>query len=1175
MNQNFVSLHNHTEYSFLDGAIRISDLVKRTKEFGMSAVAITDHGGLFGAVEFFTECKKAGIKPILGFEAYVAPNSRFDKTQSTDERHYCHLILLAKNNTGWKNLMRLSAIGYLEGFYYKPRIDMEVLRKYGEGIIATSACVAGAIPQAILSGDMDRARKLTEEHIAIFGKENFYFELQDHGIDEEKTAMKGLIALGREMGVPFIVANDAHYLNADDALSHEMLLCIQTQTTMDDPKRMRFGNGQIYFKSPDEMAKLFPEIPEAMANTLEIAARCEVDIAVEPQLPSVDVPEGFKDPADYLSHLARNGLKARYADVTPELEKRLEYELGVINSMKFAGYFLIVQDFVRKARETGVMVGCRGSAAGSLVVYAIGITDVDPIKFDLIFERFLNPERISMPDADIDIADRDRYKLIDYVVDKYGRNAVCQIINFGTMKAKMVVKDVARVNGFSVAEMNKLSAMITEDTLAASFGLVDGEGKPRKDIPPISAIIDKNDFERYQTRNNSLTATVMGDNAYKNVFRHAAVLEGLVRQPGMHAGGVIIAPGEVVNWAPLFKQSNSDLIMTQFDMNYVEKIGLIKMDFLGLRTLTVLQDAQRLVKKYHGIDIDLWKLPDGDQKALDLFATGETTGIFQFESNGMKDYLRKLKPSGIEDLIAMVALYRPGPMDNINMFIDRKYGREKIEYPHPCLEEILSVTYGVIIYQEQVMRIAQAMGKFTMGQADILRKAMGKKQAAVMEEMGSKFIEGAVSQGIERKIAKEVYDLIVKFAGYGFNKAHAAVYAHLSYQTAYLKAHYPLEYMTAYLGAYLGNMDEFLKIRNEAERMGIRLLPPDVNRSDSDFGIDGGNILIGLAAVKNVGKAADLILMAREEGGAFSSMFDICKRTDNRIVNKKALESLIYAGALDCFGGSRAQHIDAVAMALEYGASSQKERASGQVNLFDTLGAPDAKTVSAPEPQLPPGAEWPLNIKLQNEKEILGFYTSGHPIDQYRDDLDAFATADIASEEFNNIRDGEQVTVGGLITTVKPHVQKNGKKMAFLTLEALDATIEVIAFADAFDKCQSALIPDNMVLISGGIMNRNEPKPKLRLDSCISLSLARSAFAKSVHITVSTAGLDTNIINNIKNCCREFPGDCYLIMHVTTADDSAYKIRSGNISMSPTNEALKKLRALVGNENVRIAKTIS
>ncbi|GBU21234.1 DNA polymerase III subunit alpha [Fibrobacteres bacterium R8-0-B4] len=1183
MAANFVSLHNHTEYSFLDGAIKIDELVEKTKEFGMSAVAITDHGGLFGAVEFFTKCKKAGIKPILGFEAYVAPGSRHDKKQSTDERNYCHLILLAKNKTGWKNLMRLSTIGYLEGFYYKPRIDNEVLRQYSDGIIATSACVAGAIPQAILSGDIARARKLTEEYISIFGKENFYFELQDHGIDDEKTAMKGLIALGREMGVPFIVANDAHYLLREHAASHEILLCIGTQDTLDNPKHYRFTSDQVYFKSPQEMAKLFPDIPEAMSNTLEIAERCEVDIEEEPQLPSVSVPSGFENPEEYLSHLARNGLRERYENVTPELESRLEYELGVINSMKFAGYFLIVQDIVRKAKETGVMVGCRGSAAGSLVVYAIGITDVDPIKYDLIFERFLNPERISMPDADIDIADRDRYMLIDYVVEKYGRDAVCQIINFGSMKAKMAVKDVARVNGFSVAEINNLSKMITENTLAESFGLVDADGKPRKDIPPIAELIDKNGFEKYQHGTNQLTAAVMGNSAYKNVFRHASVIEGLTRQPGMHAAGVIVAPGEVVNWAPLFKAANSEdattTIMTQFDMNYVEKVGLIKMDFLGLRTLTVLQDARRLVKKYHGIDLDLWKLPDGDQKTLELFGNGETTGIFQFESPPMRDYLRKLKPTGIEDLIAMNALYRPGPMGNINMFIDRKHGREKIEYRHPCLEEILSVTYGVIVYQEQVMRITQAMGNFTLGKADTLRKAMSKKDVANMEKLGVEFIDGAVSQGIDMNVAKEVCDLIMKFGGYGFNKAHSAVYAHLAYQTAYIKAYYPLEYMTAYLGAYLGNMDEFLKIRNEAERTGIRLLPPDVNKSDYDFGIDGGNILIGLAAVKNVGKAAESILNARQEGGAFSSIFDLCKRTDNRIVNKKALESLIYAGALDCFGGSRAQHIAAVANALEYGSACQKDLASGQGNLFDTLlGTPDADALSTVEPKLPSGAEWPLNIKLQYEKEILGFYTSGHPLDQYKDDIAAFATTDIASEEFKNIKDGEQVTIGGLITAVDLRVIKSGrnagKTMGIYELESFDASIKMIAYSEKYEKLKDMLIKDAMILARGKIRRENmETMPELQVEGCIHLSQVRVEMAKSVHITVSTNGLCAQSLDSIRKCCGEFPGDCYLIMHVTTADNNVYKIRAGSVSMSSANEALNKLRALVGDENVRIAKT--
>ncbi|MDO5577344.1 MAG: DNA polymerase III subunit alpha, partial [Fibrobacter sp.] len=624
-----------------------------------------------------------------------------------------------KDNEGWKNLVKLSSIGYLEGFYYKPRIDMDVLREHSKGVIATSACVAGAIPRALLDGKIEVAKSLTEDFLSIFGEGNFYYELQDHGISEEKIAFKALIELGKEMGVPFIVANDAHYLNREDARSHEVLLCIQTQTTMSDEKRFKFSTDELYFKSPQEMALLFPEIPEAMTNTLEIAERCEVNVMAKPQLPVPDVEEGFANPDEYLAALARSGLKDKYSEITPQITERLEYELNIICTMGFAGYFLIVRDFVFAARKREVMVGCRGSAAGSLVAYTIGITSVDPIKFDLIFERFLNPERISMPDADIDFADHDRYQIIDYVIERYGRDAVCQIINFGRMKAKMVVKDVARAMGISVAESNMLSSMIAEKNLELSI-----------------------------KANNDLARTIEGNPQYKELFVHARVLEGLVRQAGMHAGGVIIAPAEVVNWAPLFKQPGSDVVMTQFDMNYVEKVGLIKMDFLGLRTLTVLQTALRLIKKYHNLDIDLWGLADGDEKTYELFGKGETTGVFQFESSGMQNYLRQLRPTTIEDIIAMAALYRPGPMDNIPSYIRCKHGEEKIAYLHPMLKDILDVTNGVIIYQEQVMRIAQVMGGFTLGQADVLRKAMGKKKLDVMEKMSQKFIDGAVERGI-------------------------------------------------------------------------------------------------------------------------------------------------------------------------------------------------------------------------------------------------------------------------------------------------------------------------------------------------------------------------------------------------------------------------------------------
>jgi len=1147
MSTNFVSLHNHTEYSFLDGAIRIKDLVAKAKEFGMPAVAITDHGGLFGAVEFYEVCKKEGVKPIIGFEAYVAPGSRLEKSQvkEKDERYYSHLILLAKDNTGWKNLMKLSSIGYLEGFYYKPRIDMEVLRQHSEGIIATSACAAGAIPQAILRGDTAGAKKLTEEYIDIFGKENCYFELQDHGIEEEKIAMKGMVALGREMGIPFIVANDAHYLRHEDAASHGVLLCIGTKDTLDNPNRFQFTSDQIYFKSPEEMAKLFPDIPEAMTNTLEIAERCNVDIKVDPQLPSVDVPAEFAGPGEYLSHLAKQGLKEKYAEVTPELEKKLEYELEVINNMKFAGYFLIVRDFVQTARDMGILVGCRGSAAGSLVVYTIGITDVDPIKYDLIFERFLNPERVSMPDADIDLADRDRYKIIDYVVNKYGRESVCQIINFGKMKAKNVVKDVARTMGVHINDSNRLTSMITEKTLKESI-----------------------------EANKELADTINGSSQYRELFKHAAALEGLTRQPGMHAAGLIIAPSKVDEWAPQFKQSNAEEIMTQFDMKCVENVGLVKMDLLGLITLTVIQEALRLVKKYHNIDIDPWKLPEDDSKTFELFGTGETTGIFQFESSGMKENLRKLKPTRIEDLIAMAALYRPGPMDNIGMFIDRKHGKEKIVYAHPLLEDILSVTYGVIVYQEQVMRIAQVLAGFSLGQADLLRRAIGKKNVEGMDKLRATFVEGAASQNIPQKVATEVFDLIAKFAQYGFNKSHATVYAHLSYQTAYLKAHYPLEYMTAFLTAYLGKTDDFLVMRNEAERLGIHVLPPDVNTSDNAFSIDKGTIRIGLEAVKNVGKAAELILNAREEKGRFASMFDLCASTDNRIVNKKALESLICAGAFDEFEGTREQHMGAVDMALEYGKIIQAERASGQVNLFDdVLSGGDAAAVSAPEPALPQVTPWTLNEKLQKEKEILGFYASGRPLDQFRDELAAFSNGGITPESMRLMKNNSTVTVGGFITEFKGLTQKkDGRAMAKMTLELVDSAIEIIAFADSYAKYREMLEQDAMVLVYGRVMNKDEVK--VSVESCMYLFQTRERLTKSVHVGLSSSGLEEERVREIYDCCLEYPGDCSVVIHVTTADGNTHRVKSGNVTMSPDREAIKRLREMVGKDNVWISKSV-
>ncbi|MBN1757649.1 MAG: DNA polymerase III subunit alpha [Chitinispirillaceae bacterium] len=1148
MSAPFVSLHNHTEYSFLDGAIKIKNLVARAVEFKMPALAITDHGGLFGAIEFYDACMAAGIKPIIGFEAYVAPHSRFDKSLSKDERSYSHLILLAKNEAGWKNLMRLSSIGYQEGFYYKPRIDMEVLRQYSEGIIATSACVAGAIPRAILDGQRDRAKQLATDYLSIFGEGNFYFELQNHGIDEEIIAFEEMIPLGNELGIPFIVANDAHYLNREDAVSHEVLLCIQTQTTMDDPKRYRFSSDQIYFKSPEEMAALFPDRSDALKNTLDIAERCNVIFNTKPQLPVPDVPGGFNHPDEYLKALASQGLREHYPHITPGLEERLTYELEIITSMGFSGYFLIVRDFVQAAQRMGVMVGCRGSAAGSLVAFVIGITSVDPIKFDLIFERFLNPERISMPDADIDFADRDRYKVIDYVIEKYGRESVCQIINFGRMKAKMVVKDVARAMGVPVAEANLLSGMVNEKNLEKSLAA-----------------------------NGELKRTIDNNPQYQELFRHAGVLEGLARQAGMHAGGVIIAPGDVVNWSPLFRQPSNGIVMTQFDMNYVEKAGLIKMDFLGLRTLTVLQEALRLVEKYHHTTIDLWKLPDGDELTYELFSRGDTTGVFQFESQGMQDYLRKLGPTCIEDLIAMAALYRPGPMDNIDTFIHRKHGKEKVVYLHPMLSEILDVTYGVIIYQEQVMRIAQRMGGFTLGQADILRKAMGKKKADVMEKMGKKFVEGAVAQSIDKKVAQDVFDLMAKFAEYGFNKAHATVYAHVSYQAAFLKAHYPLEYMTANLTSWIGNQDGFLTMKNEAERMGIRILPPDVNSSDEECSIDNGNIRLGMGAIKNVGKGAESILAARAKKGKFASIFDFTREVDVRLVNKKCLESLVCAGALDSLQGTRAQLFEAIDKALEFGSGFQKDRITGQVNLFEDLlggAAAEAQDMVIPEPPLPSVDPWQYNHLLQKEKEVLNFYVSGHPLDRFIDEIRGFSTISLKPEDFAQVKDGAAVTVGGMITSMRPHTQHDGRTMAFLELEEFDGSIELLVFGDAYEKFKHLLAVDAMVLVHGVIGKRsNEEKGKLKVDNCMALSDARQMLTRSIHMRLHTKGLEVDFLQEIRNIIKEKPGECALVLHLVTGERNEYRVKAKQCRLAPDHDIIKELRGRVGKENVWLAKT--
>ncbi len=1139
----FVHLHLHTEYSFLDGAIRISDLVKKAVEYKMPALAITDHGGMFGAVEFYQKCISAGIKPVIGCEFYVAPGNRNEKKSGVGRNE--HLVLLARNQEGYKNLMRLTSIGYLEGYYYKPRIDMDDLRKHADGLICLSACIGGKIPQLLLQEKYEEAKSLALEFNSLFGQDHFYLEIQKHGIDDELVAFERIIQMSKEINIPLVVTNDAHYLNHSDSKAHEVLLCIQTGKTLHDDKRMKFSSDQIYFKSPQEMSELFPEIPEAFENTVKIAEMCNVKLGTKDNyLPNFPIPEGFKDEKELLLHNAKKGLAKRYKDITPAIEERLNYELDVICSMGFAGYFLIVEDFAKKAKDMGVYMGCRGSAAGSIAAYSLEITDIDPLKYDLIFERFLNPERISMPDVDADFADKDRSKVIDYVVGKYGRENVCQIVNFGRMKSKAVVRDVARVMGLPYSDGDIISKL----------------------IPGGSSL------KKAMSETKELEELINSRGDLQQLWEYALVLEGLVRQPGMHAAGLIIASDNIVNFAPLYKPSGAEDVMTQYDMNYVEEVGLIKMDFLGLKTLTVLQDAVGFIEKNHGKKLDLWNIDYTDKATFDLYSDGFTVGIFQFESNGMRDYLRKLKPELVEDLIAMNALYRPGPMKNIDSFIHRKHGVEKVIYPHELLKPILDVTYGIIIYQEQVMRIAQVMGGFTLGQADILRKAMGKKKADVMAKMGEKFIEGAQKKGIDKKTAKEVYDLMSEFAQYGFNKAHAAVYAHLSYQSAYLKVHYPAEFMAALLSTYKGNDSDVVNFVNECKRMGIEVLPPDINESNIDFNVVNKKIRFGLGALKNVGeKAIESIIETREKEGKFTDIFSFAKNVDLRTVNKRVLESLVCAGAFDSFKGNRAQHFAAIDSVIGFGQSFQKDRNSGQTSLFD-VGDNEEESLNVATPPLPQVEEWPHMELLTKEKEIVNMYVSGHPLERFRDEVNGLSTLEFRKESYSTKKDKSNVIASGIVSTIKTIITKRaGKKMAFLKLEDFYGTIEVVVFSDLYEKHEQDIQADSMIIISGKF-EMNGDEPKIIAEKILKLEQAREKLVKSVHINLKTDGLEESLLKDIDNICKKNKGECKVVFHLFSNKGEKYDILAKSLNVNSTPKFIKKLRVITGNEAVSIKR---
>lgn len=1049
----FVHLHCHTEFSLLDGAARIKDLVQKAAANKMPAVSVTDHGTMFGVIDFYRAAKEAGIKPIIGCEVYVALRSRFQKEARHDDSQY-HLVLLAENNTGYQNLTRLVSAGFLEGFYYKPRVDRELLEKYHEGLIAMSACLAGEIPTLILQGQIEKARDAAIYYRNVFGPNNFYLELHDHGLPEQKIVNEALVRISEEEGIPLAASNDVHYLNRDDAAVHDVLLCIQTGKTIDDEERMRFETEEFYFKTAAEMTELFKGYPEAISNTVLIAERCNVEKDFSQRhLPEFDLPEG-ENPYDYLMKICYQGIEERYSEITPAMKKRLEYELSVIRQMGFANYFLIVWDLIKYARKAGVIVGPgRGSAAGSLVAYCLGITNIEPLQHSLLFERFLNPERISMPDIDIDFCDDKRDRVIHYVTEKYGQERVAQIITFGTMAARAAVRDVGRAMAIPYAEVDRIAKLIpTEPKMTIARAL-----KQSKELQQL-----------YK------------EERYRELLDTSIAVEGMPRHASTHAAGVVIAREPLVKYVPLYRTADG-AVVTQFPMNTIEDLGLLKMDFLGLKTLSIIGEALDNIRRRHNVDIKIEDIPLDDKSTYAMLSHGETTGTFQLESSGMRNVLRELIPNKFEDLIAVVALYRPGPMEQISIFIESKHGHRKIKYAHPVLEPILNETYGVIVYQEQIMEIAARMAGFSLGQADLLRRAIGKKKKKILDEQQELFINGCIKNGYSRDLAVEIYDLILKFASYGFNKSHAAAYALIAYQTAYLKANYPIEFMAALMTVNYSNSDKVALYIAECRRMSIEVLPPDINESETHFTVVGDKrIRFGMAAVKNVGLGAiESIIQARRKK-PYTSLRDFASRVDMRLCNKKVLESLIKCGAFDSLGGHRAQYLAALDDILMHGQCVQRERENGQISMFTLFDNETREELLLDN--LPEIEEFSDRERLSLEKEMLGLYISGHPLDHYRLILENMTNLTRCAE-LKDCGDNHRVRVGGIITAVRKFYTKKNKQMAFIRMEDLTGGVEMVIFPDLLEKRSALLEEDNLVLINGRIDLKEDEEPKIIAES--------------------------------------------------------------------------------------------